>query len=91
MADETAEAFQRAAVELLGAARAFLDAAEAVVRDPTALGTVAASVTGVMRSMGEAVIGGVAGLAEAARAAGSPGSEPADGSGSDGLERIDLG
>jgi hypothetical protein len=58
MTDDTpqpAEALQRAAVELIGAARVFLDAAEGVVRDPAALRAVLGPVVGMMQTMGESV------------------------------------
>jgi hypothetical protein len=58
MTDDTsppAEALQRAAVELIGAARVFLDAAEGVVRDPAALRAVLGPVVGLMQTVGESV------------------------------------
>jgi hypothetical protein len=79
------DALQQAAVELIGAARSFLDAAEAVVRDPGTLRTMAGGVTGMLKAMGEAFLAapGDAGSAAGGRAARGTDDPP--------VERIDLG
>ncbi|MFM7535051.1 MAG: hypothetical protein ACKO91_04570 [Acidimicrobiales bacterium] len=77
------DALQQAAVELIGAARSFLDAAEAIVRDPGTLRSVAGGVTGMLKVMGEAF------LAAPGRAGSATGAPPAPGEPP--VERIDLG
>jgi|GEM_PF-4995038 hypothetical protein len=70
-----AEALQAAALQLISAARTFLDAAEQVVRDPDAVRQVASTASALAKGIVDAV---------APRAPSPPPpSEP--------LERIDLG
>jgi cytochrome c5 len=66
------EELQRAALEAVRAARAVLDAAESIVRDPAALESIVHSVTSVARSAGEVVIGFASGAAHAAGSDGAP-------------------
>lgn len=56
-----AEQFRQAALEAVRAARAMLDAAEAVIRDPSTLDSVVRTVAGVARTATETVSGFAAG------------------------------
>ena len=58
-----AEQFRQAALEAVRAARAMLDAAEAVIRDPATLDSVVRTVAGVARTATETVSGFAAGAA----------------------------
>jgi hypothetical protein len=81
MADERPpglEALQAATLQLIGAARQVLDAAEQLVRDPEAVTQVAQSMAAIARAAVQAVTPGGAGSPPA----GHPEDEP--------LEHIDL-
>jgi hypothetical protein len=78
------QGLQDAALQLLGAARMFLDAAEKVVTDPQAVQQVVGTVTGIAKSAMAMVKPIVAG------ATGTPAGSSA-GSGASGIEHIDLG
>lgn len=88
------EQLQAAALDAVRAARALLDAAESVIKDPAAVESVVESVTNLARSAGETVLGFAAGAREAATGeptppcddpSGDPGGD-ADG----GYERIPV-
>lgn len=85
-----AEQFRQAALEAVRAARAMLDAAEAVIRDPSTLDSVVRTVAGVARTATETVSGFAAGYT-------SPPPEPAseaDANGAtddDGYQDITIG
>ncbi|HEX9260089.1 MAG TPA: hypothetical protein VF855_11175 [Acidimicrobiales bacterium] len=76
------QALQDAALQLLGAARSFLDAAEKVVTDPQAVQQMVGTVTGIAKSAMAAVKPIIAGATAAA-----PGGSPP----TSGIEHIDLG
>jgi len=77
------QAFQDAAVQLLGAARLFLDAAEKVVTDPQAVQQMVGTVTGIAKS----AVAMVKPLVTAAGAGSSSSARPASAP----IEHIDLG
>jgi hypothetical protein len=68
-AAEGAEHLQRAALEVIGAARAFLDVAEEVVNDPDAVGEIVAGL-GSLVELARAM--GVDAMAGSGRAASAP-------------------
>ena len=70
---EAAEQFQRAALEAVRAARAMLDAAETVIRDPASLESVIRAAAGVARTATQTV----ADFAAAAGGGGAPRRAPA--------------
>lgn len=75
---------QQAALEAVRAARAVLDAAEAVISDPASLESLVRSATSVARTTGQTVLGFAAGMtADRAGPARSP-SEPATDDAADG-------
>ncbi|MDZ7673695.1 MAG: hypothetical protein U5K30_01285 [Acidimicrobiales bacterium] len=81
------EQLQRAALDAVDAARAMLDAAESMIRDPAAVEAVVNTVTAVARQAGDAVAGFAAGTATTADAdAADDGDDEADG----GFERITV-
>ena len=71
---EAAEQFQRAALEAVRAARAMLDAAETVIRDPASLESVIRAAAGVARTATQTVadFAAAAGAGGASRRAGAP-------------------
>lgn len=75
---------QAAALDAVRAARALLDAAESVIKDPAAIESMVETVTHLARSAGETVVGFAAGARDATT--GDPGApdDEADG----GYERI---
>lgn len=75
--------FQRMATEALAAARAMIDAAEAVVADPKALEAMVNTVAAVARSATDSVATMATGMTGAGSA-----QRPGDDDGSDGFERI---
>ena len=85
------EQFQKAALDAVRAARAMLDAAESVIKDPAALDSVVRTMATLARSAGETVVGFAAGASGAGRAADPDGDEAGGGSADDpdtGFERI---
>jgi len=74
----TGDVLQAAALQLIAAARQFLDAAEQVVRDPDAVRQVTGTATAIAKGVVEAVLPGAGG------ATARPGT-------SDPVEHIDLG
>lgn len=79
-ASEAAEQFQRAALEAVRAARAMLDAAETVIRDPASLESVIRAAAGVARTATQTVadFAAAAGAGGASRRAASDGDAPHD-------------
>ena len=89
-----AEQFRQAALEAVRAARAMLDAAEAVIRDPATLDSVVRTVAGVARTATETVSGFAAGAASghARRDEDQTTREPSDASDDDeGYQDITIG
>lgn len=83
------EQFQRAALDAVKAARAMLDAAESVIKDPAALDSVVRTMTSFARQAGATVAGFAADAGAAAR--GPSPTDPGDGPRDDddgGYERI---
>ena len=70
------EQFQKAALDAVRAARAMLDAAESVIKDPAALDSVVRTMTTMARSAGETVVGFAANASNAARAASGTDDRP---------------
>lgn len=68
------EQFQRAALDAVRAARAMLDAAETMIKDPATLETVVRTAAGIARTATETVAGFAAGAADA----GPPGTNRDD-------------
>lgn len=77
---------QTAALEAVRAARALLDAAESVIKDPAAIESMVGTVTDLARSAGETVVGFAAGAREATAEQPSPPDDESDG----GFERIHV-
>jgi hypothetical protein len=88
-----AEQFRQAALEAVRAARAMLDAAEAVIRDPSTLDSVVRTVAGVARTATETVSGFAAGAASgrARRDEGETSGEAGDPPDDDGYQDITIG
>ncbi len=81
------EQFQRAALDAVQAARAVLDAAESVIREPAAIEALVNTVTAMARTATESVAGLAAGMT-ASGATKEPGEVPDDGPA--GYERISV-
>lgn len=79
----TVEQFQRAALEAVQAARAFLDAAESMIQEPAALEAVVDTVNAVVRQASEVVSGAVSDLAARGRDHARPTEGDDDGAGPD--------
>lgn len=75
---------QTAALEAVRAARALLDAAESVIKDPAAVESMVETVSHLARSAGETVVGFAAGARDAATSEPVPPDDGPDG----GYERI---
>lgn len=81
------EQFQRAALDAVAAARAMLDAAESMIKEPAAIEAVASTVNAVARQATEAL----GGFARQARQAGSDAGGPdGDDDADDGYHGIEV-
>lgn len=78
--------FQKAALDAVRAARALLDAAESLIKDPAAIESMVQTVTHLARSAGESVVGFAAGARDAAAGDDTPPGDEPDG----GYERIHV-
>lgn len=82
------EQFQKAALDALAAARAMLDAAETIVKEPGAVESLFGTIGEAARSATHTVAGFAAGAAQAARARHHDEDTDDDGTG---FEHIDIG
>lgn len=89
-ADAAFDQFQRAALDAVKAARAMLDAAETMIKDPAAIEAVVHAATSFARTAGETVVGFAAGAAGARPPGTHAPTEHDDGDDGDdgGFERI---
>lgn len=84
------EQFQQAALDAVQAARAMLDAAESMIRDPVAVEAVVNTVTAVARQATDAVAGFAAGATGAAEHRGERDDVDGDDEPGGGFERITV-
>ncbi|MGK2930849.1 MAG: hypothetical protein ACSLFO_14890 [Acidimicrobiales bacterium] len=87
---EEMDQFQKAALDAVRAARALLDAAESLIKDPAAIESMVQTVTHLARSAGETVVGFAAGARDAVAEDGTPSGDDPDGGPDRGYERIHV-